>query len=265
MRSLKDACLGLLFGIERFRDRPVQEILLYHSVGNTEPSAVTETDFRWQIANLKKTSDVVPLCDLKGRIAAMPHAKIAAVTFDDGRLDNFTVALPILMEFGIKATFFIVTGSIGGTYRGTGFQTPAMTKHQIREIASLGHEIGAHTETHPRLTDVALSRAREEMARSKMALEDLIGAPVVSFAYPFGQVSEDLRDCAREIGFSFAATTREGILPCAPDWFALPRVGVDSSVTRLQFRAKTSYAIETYEKLRGRRKFQGYSWGGTQS
>lgn len=253
MCSLKDVCLGALFGIERMRGRPIQEILLYHSVGNSEPSAVPEPSFRRQMAYLRKKFEVVPLCDLERRIAATRQGNLAAITFDDGRLDNFTVALPTLTELGIKATFFIVTGSIGKVYRGTGFETAAMSKQQLRELASLGHEIGAHTECHPRLVDVPLSLAREEMARSKMALEDLIGFPVVSFAYPFGRFNQKLRDCAGEVGFSFAATTREGILTGAPDWLALPRVGMDSGVTALQFRAKTSYALETYEKLRGRR------------
>jgi peptidoglycan/xylan/chitin deacetylase (PgdA/CDA1 family) len=255
MSYLKDAVFGTLVLVERLRSRPIQEILLYHSVGDSVPDALAASVFRWQMTRLKRKFDVVPLRDLRCCIAGAPHRSVAVVTFDDGALDSYTVVLPILEELGIKATFFVVTGSVGGTYRGTYFQTPAMSRQQLRELAGLGHEVAAHTETHPRLTEIPLHNAREEMVRSKKLLEDLTGVPVVSFAYPFGELNDELRDCAGEVGFSFAATIREGILTEGQfDWLTLPRVGIDQSTTMVQFMGKTSYALERYEKFRGRRK-----------
>lgn len=250
----RDAAIGAFFLLECLRNRPIQEILLYHSVGDSVSTAVPRSAFRLHMRRLKRKSNIFPLRDLRRPTPATTNQNVTVVTFDDGALDNYTVALPILEEFGIKATFFIVTGCIGGTYKGTYFQTRAMSKPQLRELASLGHEIAAHTESHPRLAEIPLREAREEMVRSKRCLEDLIGLPVASFAYPFGQFNEELRRCAGEVGFSFAVTMKEGILTGGEfDWLALPRLGIERSTTIVQFMAKTSYAFERYERFRGRR------------
>jgi len=75
----------------------------------------------------------------------------------------------------------------------------------MRELAD-GHEIGAHTLTHPRLTDLPAHRARSEIRDGKDAIEESIGRAVTSFCYPYGAYAEDHPDMVRAAGFRLART-----------------------------------------------------------
>ena len=88
-----------------------------------------------------------------------------------------------------------------------------------------GHQIGAHTRTHPVLTEIPAARAREEIAGSKKALEDRFGFAVKHFCYPYGEVSPAVRDMVTEAGFETAVTTAPGIARAGVDPFLIPRLG----------------------------------------
>ncbi|NBC48490.1 MAG: polysaccharide deacetylase family protein [Gammaproteobacteria bacterium] len=94
-------------------------ILIYHRVFArpdallpSEPDAET---FRWQLRVLASLFTVLPLSDAVERLAqgTLP-ARAACITFDDGYADNATVALPVLRELGLPATFFVATGYLDG-------------------------------------------------------------------------------------------------------------------------------------------------------
>ncbi|HKY70074.1 MAG TPA: polysaccharide deacetylase family protein [Gammaproteobacteria bacterium] len=195
------------------------------------------------------------LRDLPEVIAgALQDEAIACITFDDGLLDNYENALPILENYGVKASFFIPTGSIGKTHRAFYGDQKCMSAGQLRELVSLGHEIGAHTVTHPKLTTVPLAQSRQEIAESKSRLEDLVSESVISFAYPKGGYNNEVKQLVRESGFRYAATIREALVDKALiDWLALPRVWINPMMGwGVQFRAKLSPALRLYERLRGR-------------
>jgi len=228
-------------------------ILLYHSVAK-EPSfgsySVPVKAFEAQMAYLSRHFKIVRLCDLEHHIVANSQDRIACVTFDDGCMDNYEVALPVLERFGVKATFFIVTGLLG-RYLSTSFgNVPLMSSHEICELVSLGHEVGAHSVSHTKLTQVPMEHAIREIRESKHFLEDLIGREVISFAYPKGAWNEALKEEVQRQGFRYAVTTREGLIPDHPDWLALPRVWISHSLNLGSFAAKLSPAVEWYEKLR---------------
>jgi peptidoglycan/xylan/chitin deacetylase (PgdA/CDA1 family) len=75
----------------------------------------------------------------------------------------------------------------------------------LRELAE-GHEIGAHTLTHPRLTELPTQRARSEILQGKDEVEHSIGRSVTSFCYPYGAYGEDHPDMVRSAGFTVART-----------------------------------------------------------
>ena len=75
--------------------------------------------------------------------------QLTCLTFDDGSADNYEVSLGALEKFGIKATFFLIPGLLGGKLATQFGDQPLMEVSQAREIAALGHEIGAHTMTTP--------------------------------------------------------------------------------------------------------------------
>jgi len=103
-----------------------------------------------------------------------------------------------------------------------------MTEEQVRRLHRGGITIGAHTVNHPILANVDDATARREIVESKARLEQMIGAPVTSFAYPNGGPARDYtgRDVvlAREAGFEVAVSTAWGAATAAADPLQLPRI-----------------------------------------
>jgi peptidoglycan/xylan/chitin deacetylase (PgdA/CDA1 family) len=172
----------------------------------------------------------------------------ACVTFDDGYRDNVEVALPVLETRGIPATFFLVPPLLGRIFPSRASH-PVLDLGQARDLVAGGHEIGAHTLSHPRLTRVGGAEARHEIEGSKQELEDQLGVAVTSFAYPKGDYDDRVRGIVAACGFRVAATIREGLVGPDPDWLALPRVSGRPSETMLAFRCKLHPAIDLYERL----------------
>lgn len=87
------------------------------------------------------------------------------------------------------------------------------TWDQVREMNRNGIEMGAHTATHPILTLISPSRVEEELCRSKQKIEEELGKPVTSFAYPNGGVkdfSSDIVELVKKTGFDLAFTLVQG-------------------------------------------------------
>jgi peptidoglycan/xylan/chitin deacetylase (PgdA/CDA1 family) len=102
-----------------------------------------------------------------------------------------------------------------------------MQPQQVRNLRSLGMEVGAHTVTHPILTRLSADAAHEEMARSKRELQEITGEPVLLFAYPNGVPGTDYAighaAMARDCGFSAAVSTAWGAASRRSDRYQLPR------------------------------------------
>ncbi len=125
---------------------------------------------------------------------------IVTTSWDDGhKLDERLSAL--LTKYHMKGTFYISPEDheIAPEDR--------LNEKQLKAI-SKQFEIGAHTMTHPRLTEVDDKRAKKEMQDSKKYLEDLLKHPVTTFCYPGGNFKEKHVAMAREVGFSYARTVR---------------------------------------------------------
>jgi peptidoglycan/xylan/chitin deacetylase (PgdA/CDA1 family) len=103
-----------------------------------------------------------------------------------------------------------------------------MTEEQVRRLHRGGITIGAHTVNHPILANVDDATARREIVESKARLEQMIGAPVTTFAYPNGGPARDYtgRDVvlAREAGFEVAVSTAWGAATAAADPLQIPRI-----------------------------------------
>lgn len=127
-------------------------------------------------------------------LAGVPAAAFAARTvvtlsFDDERITQVN-ALPILDEFGVKASFFINTSRVGRSGR--------LTWDQLRALRDAGHEIGGHTLDHVDLTEVSDAEATRQVCDDRAALVAQ-GFDPISFAYPFGHADADA-DAAAIVG-----------------------------------------------------------------
>lgn len=225
-------------------------ILLYHSIGTGSPHSLPIEDFEKQLELLASRFRVVRLDELRTSLAAAePGGNLACITFDDGFLDNYELALPALESLALPATFFVATGFLGGRFGTSAGELPMMENSHVKELANRGHEIGAHTVTHPKLTHVDIRSAAEEMRASKDYLEDLLATPVRSFAYPKGDYNAAVRDAVDKAGFEVAVTIEEALVSDTPDWLALPRVWVSNRLSPVAFLAKMSPAAERYQSL----------------
>lgn len=124
------------------------------------------------------------------------------LTFDDGCRSFLTHALPILDRFNFKTTVFPVAGYIGKTSSWDIMpQFPHLSKHEIREISNLGHEIGSHGLTHSNLTYLGAADLKTELSDSKKILEDITGKKVTSLSFPFGSWNRRVWGQAQETGY----------------------------------------------------------------
>jgi len=146
-----------------------------------------------------------------------------SITFDDGFVSNWDRAMPLMKAHGCRAMNFLVADRLGKSSDWEsaegGEARPLMDESQVREWLAEGNWIGAHTCTHPRLSQISLARAKEEIVGSKKKLEDRFGISLEHFAYPYGDYSPAVRDLVREAGFRTASTMHRGVnRPDTPRW-----------------------------------------------
>lgn len=228
----------------------VHIIVLYHSVGGGTAGSVPLPEFAAQMELLSERFQVVRLRELFDARRNGPPRNIAVVTFDDGYLDSFTHAAPVMERFGIKGTFFITTGRMGRHFPTCSGEVPMMNPGEVRDLACRGHEIGAHTVSHPKLTRIGLKQAQIEIEDSKRALEDELGSPLHSFAYPKGDWNPQVRSLVKDAGFQSAVTIQERPVPEKADWLALPRLCIGGAMNIATFRAALSPALRMYARAR---------------
>lgn len=163
------------------------------------------------------------------------------LTFDDGYDSFYEIALPILCRYGFPATVFAVSGEVGGLSRwNPGSEAGLMGWSQLRELHRAGIEIGSHTVSHRRLSDLELAAVREEVKNSRAALEEKLGAPVKSFAYPFGAFNRAIEGLVQEAGYDAACSSLRGNLHTAGERYRLKRVPAHDFTPLARFRRRLS-------------------------
>jgi len=148
-----------------------------------------------------------------GSVATIPEH--VAITFDDGFENTLDHALEPLRQNQFRAIQFIVAARMGQhniwDLPDGEVAAPLMDAAQLRDWLAAGHQIGSHSLTHPRLTQLSLDAAREEIHASKKLLEDTFGVPVGHFCYPNGDWNPAIRDLVAEAGYVTACTTEFGV------------------------------------------------------
>jgi peptidoglycan/xylan/chitin deacetylase (PgdA/CDA1 family) len=192
---------------------------------------VAPDTFATEMGKLKRTGARCLHLDGALELAQAPGDGFV-LTFDDGFVSALQHAGPILNGLGFKAINFLVADRLGMRNEwdlGVDHtMEPLMDAGQVRDWLSLGHDIGAHTLTHPYLDRIPLAQAREEICASKKKLEDTFGREVRHFAYPYGSFDPAVMDLVREAGFVTACTIVEDLAGPETPPLLLPRVNVDS-------------------------------------
>jgi peptidoglycan/xylan/chitin deacetylase (PgdA/CDA1 family) len=119
-----------------------------------------------------------------------------AITFDDGYLDNYQQAFPILKGFGFPATFFVTAEDVGKE----GF----MTWDMLREMVAVpGIEIGSHALKHEPLPDMSEKEARASLVVSRKILEERLGRQIKAISYPCGSFDDRTVEMVRSAGYAY--------------------------------------------------------------
>jgi peptidoglycan/xylan/chitin deacetylase (PgdA/CDA1 family) len=128
--------------------------------------------------------------------------KSVTLTFDDGWQNNHTHAFPILEEFGLTATIFVITDFVS--------QPNYLDCEQLREMKTQGISIQSHTAMHSPLTGLATSEIKRELEVSKHTIEHHLGTPVDFLSAPHGMIDEKVLDIAGSIGYKAVCTSEPG-------------------------------------------------------
>ncbi|MCS4503040.1 polysaccharide deacetylase family protein [Arhodomonas aquaeolei] len=217
---------------------PPVSVLMYHQVGPFAPPASHRAGychvrrFGAQMAWLRRFGYHVIGLDrlLDGLFGDTPLPPRAVVlTFDDG-YENFREhAWPILRRHGFPATVFLVAERVGGRaeWLGDG-QTRAalMGADTVRALHAEGVTFGSHTLSHPRLSRLEEADQRREIVDSKARLEDILGAEVRHFCYPYGDYDARSRNLVAEAGYASGLTCIRGAANTADNPLEIPRKAI---------------------------------------
>ncbi len=182
----------------------VVPILLYHWIGISptdgptyrSPYYVKPETFDAQMKLLHDwgytTITIDMLLSAIGKGAELPPRPVL-ITFDDGHVDNYTAAFPIMQKYGFTGILYVVANYIG--------VENYLSADQIKEMAAAGWEVGSHTISHADLTVLEPQRQRAEIVDSKAFLERTLDVPVRTIAYPFGLSNSSVIDYAHFAGY----------------------------------------------------------------
>jgi peptidoglycan/xylan/chitin deacetylase (PgdA/CDA1 family) len=211
-------------------------ILMYHQIDATPPRGaamrglvVSPTRFSAHMRLLAWLGwRGVSMSELLPYLNGTRRGRVFGITFDDGFVNNLDHAAPVLHALGFSATCYAVSDLVGRTneWDSANGVTPAplMSGAQMRHWLAMGMEIGSHTRSHCRLGQLGDPQARDEITGSRHALQDLTGASVDHFCYPYGDYRAEQAAWVAEAGYASATTTRRGRATTQDSNFELPRV-----------------------------------------
>ncbi len=213
-------------------------VLLFHRVDDRltdDPLTCTSAEFDRWCDFLRRHFEVLSLSQFIDRLAAgQSVGGCAALTFDDGYLDNYATAAPILKRHNLSACFFVATNFIGSEHvpwwdRELPVRLPWMSWDQVRELQRDGFEIGCHTMNHVDLGVVPDDEATVEITGAKQKLAEELALPVRHFSYPYGgrdQVTAACVATVREAGFASCSSAYGGLVENGEDCFRVQRTPI---------------------------------------
>lgn len=133
--------------------------------------------------------------------------KPVILSFDDGWKNQYEYAFPVLQKHQMKAVFYIFTNPIDHK------NAHWMSWDDVLTLDNAGMEIGGHSRTHPILTKISHDNAKldHEILEPKKIIEERLGHPIISFAYPFGAKNESVEIAVARAGYQIARTTISGV------------------------------------------------------
>lgn len=201
----------------------------YHRFGNDEyPSTNISLDrFEAHLRFLKENDyEVLTLGEAMDRLnseESVPE-KTAVLSMDDGYKSVKTGALPLLNEYGYKATIFVCTEYVGGKNN--------LSWKELEELQEEGHEIGNHSHSHEHFLNTKEEQRvegfKEDLERSEDRFEEHLGEKPETYAYPYGEYDPSLEQALEGEGYKAAVAQKSGVIHSGSGRFRLPRFPMTS-------------------------------------
>jgi len=192
-------------------------IFMYHQVAEVSKEldplglAVPPDQFEQQMSYLARhTYHCLTLAEALSylRDGKRSLSKSFVITFDDGYQDLHSTGCPILEKYGFTATIFLVASRMGALANWVGQENrPSgllLSWAEARDLATRGHILGSHTLSHPRLSPLDESAARNEIYGSRDLLQERLEMPVDYFAYPYSDSSARIEQMVESAGYAAA-------------------------------------------------------------
>jgi peptidoglycan/xylan/chitin deacetylase (PgdA/CDA1 family) len=217
-------------------------ILMYHRIANDGPPGLK----RWRVApelfdahmNALHRAGYQTITFAEWADAIVQQRPVRGervlLTFDDGYSDFLSDAIPVLRRHDFSATVFLVAERIGQTALWDaeyGDPAPLMSWEEIKSLQASGIEFGAHSCIHRKMTEMDPTELAEDTKRTRAILEESLGVPVPTLAYPYGDQNASVRRVVGAAGTTAAVTTEPGISKLGDDLLRLPRVEIDGDCT----------------------------------
>lgn len=229
-------------------------ILCYHAVSEDWPNvaAIDRATLERQVGHLLKRG--YRPRTLSQAFSPGAQGRSLVVTFDDAFRSVLERGLPVLERLGVPATLFVptdfaaeaapMTWSSLAQWQGGRFEEElrCMSWEEVRRLATVGWEIGSHTCSHPKLTEIGAEAAAAELERSRAACEEALQQPCTTFAYPFGAHDGEVVELTRRAGYELAVTLGTRLLEprVREERLRLSREGIYRETSWPQFLAATS-------------------------
>ena len=172
-------------------------VLMYHSLYEAEDtSAIDAEDLPYAVSKENFINQVDCLMAKRTGVYGSGDLPDVVITFDDGHQSNLDIAVPLLIERGLPAYFFITTGF-------TGTRPGFMSEDGLRALANTpGMILGSHGVTHTFYNDMSTTEARRELVDSKSFLESVTNHPCESMSFPGGRYNKGTLELMRSTGYS---------------------------------------------------------------
>ena len=233
-------CLQASDALSSDQDKEVV-CFVYHRFGDARyPSTnISKADFEAHLGFLVKNGfQVLSLSDAIAYLNSdRPPQKTVVITIDDGYKSFFTNGLPLLKKYGLPATLFINTETVGGN--------DYMSWSDLQDANGKNIEIGNHTHSHASFLSLpATDRYEifgEELTLSQQLIEKQLHLRPRVFSYPYGEFDVKMENIVRQAGFNVAVAQNSGVIYSGTNLFACPRFPMSQSYASLdKFIEKTS-------------------------
>jgi peptidoglycan/xylan/chitin deacetylase (PgdA/CDA1 family) len=204
---------------------------MYHHIDRAPPGSgsvrydlsVTPRAFEEQLQYLRSTGyESVTLNDLALHLTRgkfLP-SKPVILTFDDGYVDAYTNAFPLLKKYGFSATFFLISERLDR------LDPDFLSWEQVKEMHAAGMSFEPHSYNHPDMRNRGFDFLVFQVLAPKEAIEERTGEKCRFFAYPAGRYDQFVIDVLRSAGYWGAVLTAQGDTHTADDLFTLRRIRV---------------------------------------